>query len=106
MRTLKVHIRNGTENMKIKIFRVNRNSLKNDLNKAEKVNTCAQFFSWKDIFVYNIFNRMPTFHPRFSKKVQSRVCPVVFPPHGPKKEICFKLKNLILLSVFRSIIFN
>jgi len=24
-----------------------------------------------------------TFHPKFSKKVHRRACPVVFPPHGP-----------------------
>lgn len=26
---------------------------------------------------------MRTFHPKFSKKVHNRDCPVVFPPQGP-----------------------
>lgn len=26
---------------------------------------------------------MHTFHPKFSKKVHNRDCPVVFPPQGP-----------------------
>lgn len=29
---------------------------------------------------------MPTFHPKFSKNVHSRACPVVLPPQGPETQ--------------------
>lgn len=28
-------------------------------------------------------NKQLTFHPKFSKNVHKRACPVVLPPHGP-----------------------
>lgn len=32
-----------------------------------------------------------TFHPRFSKKVESLCCPVVLPPHGPPVSTSFQI---------------